>query len=116
MLDRVGLSDKADAFPSQLSGRPETACGHCPRPCMNPDIMLFSTSPPRLSTPKWWEVLQVMKKLAAEGMTMVVVTHEMVLPKDVGRQGAVYVRRIYCGGGNPRGGFHEPQNQRTKDF
>ena len=83
MLDRVGLSDKADAFPSQLSGGQKQRVAIARALCMNPDIMLFDEPTSALDPEMVGEVLQVMKKLAAEGMTMVVVTHEMGFAKDV---------------------------------
>ena len=81
MLDRVGLSDKADAFPSQLSGGQKQRVAIARALCMNPDIMLFDEPTSALDPEMVGEVLQVMKKLAAEGMTMVVVTHEMGFAK-----------------------------------
>ena len=83
MLEKVGLSDKAEAYPSQLSGGQKQRVAIARALCMNPDIMLFDEPTSALDPEMVGEVLQVMKQLAAEGMTMVVVTHEMGFARDV---------------------------------
>ena len=77
MLERVGLAEKADAYPSQLSGGQKQRVAIARALCMNPDIMLFDEPTSALDPEMVGEVLQVMKDLAASGMTMVIVTHEM---------------------------------------
>lgn len=116
MLDRVGLSDKADAFPSQLSGGQKQRVAIARALCMNPDIMLFDEPTSALDPEMVGEVLQVMKKLAAEGMTMVVVTHEMGFAKDVADRVLFMSDGYIVEEGTPEEIFMNPQNQRTKDF
>ncbi len=116
MLDRVGLSDKADAFPSQLSGGQKQRVAIARALCMNPDIMLFDEPTSALDPEMVGEVLQVMKKLAAEGMTMVVVTHEMGFAKDVADRVLFMSDGYIVEEGTPEEVFMNPQNQRTKDF
>ena len=116
MLDRVGLSDKADAFPSQLSGGQKQRVAIARALCMNPDIMLFDEPTSALDPEMVGEVLQVMKKLAAEGMTMVVVTHEMGFAKDVADRVLFMSDGYIVEEGTPEEVFINPQNQRTKDF
>ncbi len=116
MLDRVGLSDKADAFPSQLSGGQKQRVAIARALCMNPDIMLFDEPTSALDPDMVGEVLQVMKKLAAEGMTMVVVTHEMGFAKDVADRVLFMSDGYIVEEGTPEEVFMNPQNQRTKDF
>ena len=116
MLDRVGLSDKADAFPSQLSGGQKQRVAIARALCMNPDITLFDEPTSALDPEMVGEVLQVMKKLAAEGMTMVVVTHEMGFAKDVADRVLFMSDGYIVEEGTPEEVFMNPQNQRTKDF
>ena len=116
MLDRVGLSDKADAFPSQLSGGQKQRVAIARALCVNPDIMLFDEPTSALDPEMVGEVLQVMKKLAAEGMTMVVVTHEMGFAKDVADRVLFMSDGYIVEEGTPEEVFMNPQNQRTKDF
>ena len=116
MLDRVGRSDKADAFPSQLSGGQKQRVAIARALCMNPDIMLFDEPTSALDPEMVGEVLQVMKKLAAEGMTMVVVTHEMGFAKDVADRVLFMSDGYIVEEGTPEEVFMNPQNQRTKDF
>ena len=116
MLDRVGLSDKIDAFPSELSGGQKQRVAIARALCMNPDIMLFDEPTSALDPEMVGEVLQVMKKLAAEGMTMVVVTHEMGFAKDVADRVLFMSDGYIVEEGTPEQVFMDPQNQRTKDF
>ncbi|GAA5153152.1 amino acid ABC transporter ATP-binding protein [Microbacterium pseudoresistens] len=116
MLDRVGLAEKADAYPSHLSGGQQQRVAIARALCMNPDMMLFDEPTSALDPELVGEVLQVMRSLADEGMTMLVVTHEMGFAREVGS------RLIFMDGGNivEEGDPHEvlsnPQHQRTKDF
>ena len=83
LLERVGLKDRAEAYPEQLSGGQKQRVAICRALCMNPDVMLFDEPTSALDPEMVGEVLDVMKSLAREGMTMVVVTHEMGFAKDV---------------------------------
>ena len=98
MLEKVGLSDKAQAYPSQLSGGQKQRVAIARALCMNPDIMLFDEPTSALDPEMVGEVLQVMKQLAAEGMTMVIVSHDArneLCPGCCG-PGDLYGRRLYC--------------------
>ncbi|MCK2035800.1 amino acid ABC transporter ATP-binding protein [Microbacterium sp. SSW1-49] len=116
MLSRVGLSEKADAFPGHLSGGQQQRVAIARALCMNPDMMLFDEPTSALDPELVGEVLQVMRKLADEGMTMLVVTHEMGFAREVGS------RLIFMDGGHiveegdPREVLGNPQHPRTKDF
>ncbi|MGN8026776.1 amino acid ABC transporter ATP-binding protein [Microbacterium sp. 22242] len=116
MLDRVGMGHKADAYPSHLSGGQQQRVAIARALCMNPDMMLFDEPTSALDPELVGEVLQVMRTLADEGMTMMVVTHEMGFAREVGS------RLIFMDGGHilEEGDPHEvlanPQHQRTKDF
>ena len=116
MLARVGLAEKADAFPGHLSGGQQQRVAIARALCMNPDMMLFDEPTSALDPELVGEVLQVMRQLADEGMTMLVVTHEMGFAREVGS------RLIFMDGGHiveegdPREVIGNPQHQRTKDF
>ena len=116
MLERVGMSHKVDAYPSQLSGGQQQRVAIARALCMNPDMMLFDEPTSALDPELVGEVLQVMRTLADEGMTMMVVTHEMGFAREVGS------RLIFMDGGHileegdPREVLANPQHQRTKDF
>jgi len=116
MLGRVGLAHKADAYPGQLSGGQQQRVAIARALCMNPDMMLFDEPTSALDPELVGEVLQVMRSLADEGMTMLVVTHEMGFAREVGS------RLIFMDGGHileegdPREVLGNPQHQRTKDF
>jgi len=116
MLGRVGMDHKADAFPMQLSGGQQQRVAIARALCMNPDMMLFDEPTSALDPELVGEVLQVMRSLADEGMTMLVVTHEMGFAREVGS------RLIFMDGGHiveegdPREVLGNPQHQRTKDF
>lgn len=116
MLERVGLAEKADAFPGHLSGGQQQRVAIARALCMNPDMMLFDEPTSALDPELVGEVLQVMRTLADEGMTMLVVTHEMGFAREVGS------RLIFMDGGHiveegdPREVLGNPQHQRTKDF
>lgn len=116
LLKKIGLEDKAPAYPAQLSGGQKQRIAIARALAMEPDVMLFDEPTSALDPEMVGEVLNVMKELAAEGMTMVVVTHEMGFAKEVGD------RVLFMDGGNiveegtPDQLFNNPQNQRTIDF
>ena len=116
LLKRVGLEDRANAYPSQLSGGQKQRIAIVRALCMNPDVMLFDEPTSALDPEMVGEVLDLIKQLADEGMTMVVVTHEMGFAKEVGS------RVIFMDGGKiieentPEELFGNPQSERLKGF
>jgi len=116
MLERVGLSDKADAYPHQLSGGQKQRVAIARALCMRPDIMLFDEPTSALDPEMVGEVLEVMKHLAHVGMTMVVVTHEMGFAREVGDRVLFMDGGLILEEGTPEEIFGNPQNPRTKDF
>lgn len=116
LLERVGLADRAGAYPSQLSGGQKQRIAIVRALCMEPDVMLFDEPTSALDPEMVGEVLDVMKSLAREGMTMVVVTHEMGFAREVGD------RVIFMDNGRivevntPGELFNHPQNPRTQGF
>lgn len=116
MLEKVGLSDKADAFPSQLSGGQKQRVAIARALCMNPDIMLFDEPTSALDPEMVGEVLQVMKQLAADGMTMVIVTHEIGFAREVADRVIFMDGGYIVEEGTPEDVLSNPQAQRTKDF
>lgn len=116
LLERVGLADKAAAYPGELSGGQQQRVAIARALAMNPDIMLFDEPTSALDPEMVGEVLDVMKELANEGMTMVVVTHEMGFAREVSDR----VLFMADGGikeeGTPEQIFDNPQNERTQDF
>ena len=116
LLQRVGLADRADAYPSQLSGGQKQRIAIVRALCMEPDVMLFDEPTSALDPEMVGEVLDVMKSLAREGMTMVVVTHEMGFAREVGD------RVIFMDGGrileegSPDDIFNRPKNARLQEF
>ncbi len=116
MLEKVGLSEKADAFPSQLSGGQKQRVAIARALCMKPDIMLFDEPTSALDPEMVGEVLGVMKSLASDGMTMVIVTHEMGFAREVAD------RIIFMDGGyiveegTPAEVLGNPKEKRTIDF
>ena len=116
MLERVGLSDKADAYPHQLSGGQKQRVAIARALCMRPDIMLFDEPTSALDPEMVGEVLEVMKHLAYEGMTMVVVTHEMGFAREVGDRVLFMDGGLILEEGTPEEIFGNPQNPRTRDF
>ena len=116
MLERVGLSDKAGAFPHQLSGGQKQRVAIARALCMKPDIMLFDEPTSALDPEMVGEVLDVMKQLAREGMTMVVVTHEMGFAREVGDRVLFMDGGLILEEGTPEALFGNPQNPRTRDF
>ena len=115
LLERVGLPDKADSYPIQLSGGQQQRIAIARALAMNPDVMLFDEPTSALDPEMVGEVLEIMKELADEGMTMVVVTHEMGFAREVG------TRVLFMDGGNiveqnePKEFFSNPKNPRLKD-
>ena len=116
MLARVGLSDKAQAFPRQLSGGQKQRVAIARALCMKPDIMLFDEPTSALDPEMVGEVLEVMKKLAREGMTMVVVTHEMGFAREVADRVIFMDEGCILEEGTPAEIFSHPSNPRTQDF
>ncbi|MFE6995784.1 amino acid ABC transporter ATP-binding protein [Microbacterium sp. NPDC057659] len=116
MLERVGLSEKADAYPSHLSGGQQQRVAIARALCMNPDMMLFDEPTSALDPELVGDVLQVMRQLADEGMTMLVVTHEMGFAREVGSRLIFMADGNIVEQGDPREVLANPQEQRTKDF
>ncbi len=116
LLRRVGLEDKADVYPHQLSGGQKQRVAIARALAMNPDIMLFDEPTSALDPEMVGEVLQVMKELAAEGMTMVVVTHEMGFARDVADRVIFMSDGVICEQGTPDEIFNTPKEERTKEF
>ncbi len=116
ILDRVGLKDRADAYPAQLSGGQKQRVAICRALCMNPDVMLFDEPTSALDPEMVGEVLNVMKQLAKEGMTMIVVTHEMGFARDVADRVIFMADGSIIEEGTPEEIFSNPKNDRTKDF
>ncbi len=116
LLERVGLSDRADAYPSQLSGGQKQRVAIVRALMMNPDVMLFDEPTSALDPEMVGEVLQVMKDLAKEGMTMVVVTHEMGFAKEVADRVIFMADGMILEEGTPKDLFDNPQNEKTQQF
>lgn len=116
MLERVGLADKAEAYPSQLSGGQKQRVAIARALCMNPDIMLFDEPTSALDPEMVGEVLDVMKELAREGMTMVIVTHEMGFAREVADRVLFMDGGYIVEEGSPQEVFGNPKNARTRDF
>ena len=116
LLDRVGLSDKADAYPRQLSGGQKQRVAIARSLAMGPDIMLFDEPTSALDPEMVGEVLEVMKQLAAEGMTMVVVTHEMGFAREVADRVAFMDGGYIVEIGTPDEVFNHTREERTISF
>ena len=116
LLDRVGLGDKAKAYPAQLSGGQKQRVAIVRALAMEPDVMLFDEPTSALDPEMVGEVLDVMKSLAREGMTMVVVTHEMGFAREVGDRVLFMDEGIIMEQGTPEQVIGNPQNPRTQDF
>ncbi len=116
LLERIGLSDKANAYPHELSGGQQQRVAIARALAMSPDIMLFDEPTSALDPEMVGEVLQVMKELAQEGMTMVVVTHEMGFARDVADRVIFMSDGVIVEQGTPEEIFTAPRQQRTKDF
>jgi glutamine transport system ATP-binding protein len=116
LLNRVGLQDKASAKPDQLSGGQKQRVAIARALAMNPDIMLFDEPTSALDPEMVGEVLAVIKQLAQEGMTMVIVTHEMGFAREVADRILFMDGGYIVEQGTPQEIFGNPQNERTKDF
>ena len=116
LLDRVGLKDRADAYPSQLSGGQKQRVAIVRALCMEPEVMLFDEPTSALDPEMVGEVLDVMKNLAREGMTMVVVTHEMGFAREVATRVIFMDEGKIIEENTPNEFFDNPQNPRLKDF
>lgn len=116
LLARVGLSDKADAYPSQLSGGQKQRAAIVRSLAMNPKVMLFDEPTSALDPEMVGEVLQVMKDLADEGMTMVVVTHEMGFAREVASKVLFIDEGVIQEENTPTEFFTNPQNPRLREF
>ena len=116
LLDQVGLSAKAGAYPAQLSGGQQQRVAIARALAMNPKLMLFDEPTSALDPELVGEVLEVMKKLAAEGMTMVVVTHEMGFAREVANHLVFMDEGVVVESGPPREMLSNPQHERTKAF
>ena len=116
LLDRVGLADRANAYPTQLSGGQKQRIAIVRALCMEPQVMLFDEPTSALDPEMVGEVLDVMKELAHEGMTMVVVTHEMGFAREVGDRVLFMADGKLLEEGSPEELFRNPQHHRLQDF
>jgi len=115
-LRRVGLEEKADSYPGQLSGGQQQRVAIARALAMKPRLMLFDEVTSALDPELVGEVLSVMRQLAEEGMTMMVVTHEMGFAREVGSRMLFMADGVVMEEGDPREMFQNPQNERTKKF
>ena len=116
LLARVGLADRADSYPNQLSGGQKQRVAIVRALCMEPDVMLFDEPTSALDPEMVGEVLDVMKELAKEGMTMVVVTHEMGFAREVSKRVIFLVVGVIAEEGTPAEIFENPQCERLQSF
>lgn len=116
LLERVGLSDRAEAYPNQLSGGQKQRIAIVRALCMKPDVMLFDEPTSALDPEMVGEVLSVMRDLAEEKMTMVVVTHEMGFAREVATRVMFMDEGYFMEENNPKDFFEHPQNERLKGF
>lgn len=116
LLERVGLPDKAQAYPSMLSGGQKQRIAIARSLAMNPDVMLFDEPTSALDPEMVGEVLELMKELAKDGMTMVVVTHEMGFAREVASRVMFINEGVICEENEPEEFFEHPKNQRLQDF
>ena len=116
LLRRVGLEDKANAYPSQLSGGQKQRIAIVRALCMDPEVMLFDEPTSALDPEMVGEVLDVMKELARDGMTMVVVTHEMGFAREVGRRVLFMEEGVIMEENEPQEFFANPKSERLKSF
>lgn len=116
LLERVGLPDKSNEYPAMLSGGQKQRVAIVRALCMNPDVMLFDEPTSALDPEMVGEVLDVMKELAEQGMTMVVVTHEMNFAREVADRVIFMADGEILEQGKPSEVFDNPQNPRLKDF
>lgn len=116
LLERIGLSEKADAYPKQLSGGQKQRIAIVRALAMNPDVMLFDEPTSALDPEMVGEVLELMKELAEDGMTMVVVTHEMGFAREVATRVLFIDEGKIKEQNEPKAFFDNPQNPRLKEF
>ena len=116
LLNKVGLAGRADAYPSQLSGGQQQRIAICRALCMKPDVMLFDEPTSALDPEMVGEVLSVMKDLAAQKMTMVVVTHEMGFAREVSNRVMFLDEGYFLEENSPEEFFSNPKNERLKSF
>ncbi len=116
LLNRVGVGDKADNFPVQLSGGQKQRVAIARALALSPEVMLFDEPTSALDPEMVGEVLEVMKQLAKEGMTMVVVTHEMGFAREVADRVLFMDGGVICEQGTPQQIFEHPKEERTKTF
>ena len=116
LLERVGLADRAEAYPSQLSGGQKQRIAIVRALCMKPDVMLFDEPTSALDPEMVGEVLDVMKELAEDNMTMVVVTHEMGFAREVGDRVLFLEDGIIMEEGAPDDIFNHPKTERLQSF
>lgn len=116
LLKRVGLDDRADSYPGQLSGGQKQRIAIVRSLCMQPDVMLFDEPTSALDPEMVGEVLEVMRDLAKENMTMVVVTHEMGFAREVASRVIFMEKGKIIEENEPKEFFENPQSQRLKDF
>jgi len=115
-LERVGLSDRANHYPGQLSGGQQQRVAIARALAMDPRIMLFDEPTSALDPELIGEVLEVMRKLAEEGMTMMVVTHEMGFAREVANQIVFMEKGLIVEQGTPQDLFYHPKSERTREF
>ncbi len=116
LLERVGLADRADAYPNQLSGGQKQRIAICRSLCMNPDVMLFDEPTSALDPEMVGEVLNVMRELAKANMTMIVVTHEMGFAREVADRVLFMADGEIIEENTPDEFFDHPRNERLKAF
>ena len=116
LLGRVGLADRADSYPNQLSGGQKQRVAIVRALCMEPEVMLFDEPTSALDPEMVGEVLDVMKRLADQGMTMVVVTHEMGFAREVSNRVMFLADGLIAEEGTPEQIFDHPQCERLRTF
>ena len=115
-LEKVGMAPYINAKPSQLSGGQKQRVAIARALAMEPEVLLFDEPTSALDPQMVGEVLEVMRNLAGEGLTMVVVTHEMAFARDVSTNVVFMADGVMCEEGTPKEIFEEPKNQKTRDF
>ena len=116
LLERVGLADRAGEYPSRLSGGQKQRIAIVRALCMEPEVLLFDEPTSALDPQMVGEVLAVMRQLAKEGLTMIVVTHEMAFARDVSSHVVYMADGVICEEGTPADIFEHPQNAKTVEF
>ena len=116
LLERIGLADKADEYPAMLSGGQKQRIAIVRALAMAPKVMLFDEPTSALDPQMVGEVLDVMRSLAGDGLTMIVVTHEMAFARDVSTNVVVMADGVICEEGRPKDIFENPQDPKTREF